>query len=59
MNLYKCPKCGYKNYVTKEDIEKTRKSVLSYDFKRDETAFFGQNIKEAWHTLKSLFRRNN
>jgi len=50
-DLFKCPECGYKNYTTREDIEKRKVKLIS---KRDDKRWFGENIKEMIRNLKNL-----
>lgn len=50
-DLFKCPECGYKNYVTEEDITRRKAKLLE---QRDNSKLFGENIKEMIRNIKNM-----
>ncbi|RLG68165.1 MAG: hypothetical protein DRO11_09370 [Methanobacteriota archaeon] len=52
-NIFRCPKCGYKNYVTREDIERRKAKLLANRIK-DEPKLKGlyNYFQKIWYKIK-------
>jgi hypothetical protein len=54
-DLFKCPKCGYKNYYTEEDILARSREADKYMFRINEAVEGRGRWRRFWRNIKLAF----